>query len=50
MEKRDPEWVNKRGRTRLVKKDIDKILSNAEIQSYELIDDEANFWVVIGKG
>ena len=50
MEKSDPERVIKRGRTRRVKKDIDKILSNAEIQSYELIDDEANFWVVIGKG
>ncbi len=49
MKKRNPEWINERGKTRRIKKDIDKILSNAKIRSYEIIDDEANFWIVIKK-
>ena len=49
MKKRNPEWINKRGKTRRIKKDIDKIMSNAKIQNYEIIDDEANFWIVIRK-
>ncbi len=49
MKKRDPEWNSKRGKTRRIKKDIDIILSNAGIQNYKIIDDEANFWIVIRK-
>jgi ubiquinone/menaquinone biosynthesis C-methylase UbiE len=49
IRKRDPEWNSKRGKTRRIKKDIDIILSHAGIQNYKIVDDDANFWIVIKK-